>query len=91
MQPANMVHFLLNNHTYRVIGDLPLVNSSGTDYAGIARAAGVRDVVDIATRDELWDLLDDVGRSPRYVLAVVDIEPQEEWRKARPRASKGRR
>jgi sulfopyruvate decarboxylase subunit beta len=89
MQPANMVHFLLNNHTYRVIGDLPLVNSSGTDYAGIARAAGIRHVVDIATHDELLDLLEDVKENPHYVLAVVDIEPQEAWRKGPPKGIEG--
>jgi len=89
VQAPNLLHFLVNNRSYRVIGELPLVNSATTDYAGIARAAGIRNVVDVDGADALRKVVEQYRADPSYVLAVVDIESQEEWRTGPPKGIEG--
>jgi sulfopyruvate decarboxylase subunit beta len=89
VQAPNLVHFLINNRSYRVIGELPLVNSATTDYAGIARAAGLRNVVDIGSVEDIRAVLKQHRADPAYVFAVVDIEPQDEWRTGPPKGIEG--
>lgn len=40
--PPNMVHLVLNNEAYGVLNSHPIVNGTVTDYAGMARAAGIK-------------------------------------------------
>ncbi|MCW2697733.1 MAG: thiamine pyrophosphate enzyme-like protein [Modestobacter sp.] len=89
VQAPNLLHLMLNNHSYRVIGELPLVNADTTDYAGVARAAGIRRVVDVQTQDDLLAVLEQQRQDPAYTLAVVDIEPQDEWRTGPPKGIEG--
>jgi thiamine pyrophosphate-dependent acetolactate synthase large subunit-like protein len=88
-QPPNLLHFVLNNRSYRVIGELPLVNAATTDYAGIARAAGVRDAVDVTSVDELRKVVERHRREPGYLLAVVHVDSEEEWRTGPPKGIEG--
>src|SRR5207247_495083 len=41
--PANLRHFVLDNGVYQTVGGLPMVNRARTAYAGLARAAGIRE------------------------------------------------
>src|ERR1700742_1202582 len=39
--PKNLKHFVLDNRGYQTVSAVPMVNRELTDYAGIARAAGI--------------------------------------------------
>ena len=44
VQPANMKHFVLDNGCYGCLGSNPLVNGDRSDYAAMARGAGIANV-----------------------------------------------
>ena len=39
--PKNLRHFVIDNQVYQTVGGLPMVNQGRTDYAAIARGAGI--------------------------------------------------
>ncbi len=39
--PRNLKHFVIDNQVYQTVGGLPMVNQGRTDYAAIARGAGI--------------------------------------------------
>src|SRR5205814_5424599 len=39
--PKNLKHFVIENRVYQTVGALPMVNQGRTDYAAIARCAGI--------------------------------------------------
>ena len=39
--PKNLKHFVVDNQVYQTVGALPMVNQGRTDYAAIARGAGI--------------------------------------------------
>src|SRR5262249_4589912 len=39
--PKNLKHFVVDNQIYQTVGALPMVNQGRTDYAAIARGAGI--------------------------------------------------
>src|SRR5246127_1956368 len=52
-QPANLKHFVVDNQRYQTVDTMPMVNQDNSDYAMIARGAGIRQT---ATIDNLADL-----------------------------------
>ncbi len=75
--PKNLKHFVIDNQVYQTVGALPMVNAGSTDYAGLARAAGISathvidNVVDFEAR--LPDLIAQSG--PCFIVLRVDPEP----------------
>lgn len=41
-KPDNLIHFVVDNGCYQIIGGYPIVNSDLTDFARIAEGAGIR-------------------------------------------------
>src|SRR6266567_7985144 len=39
--PKNLKHFVVDNQVYQTVGALPMVNQGRTDYAALAKAAGI--------------------------------------------------
>ena len=58
--PGNLKHFVIDNQVYQTVGALPMVNRGLTDYAGIARAAGIRNT---RTIDNTADLDKELPRN----------------------------
>src|ERR1700726_4707676 len=52
-QPRNLKHFVVDNQRYQTVDTMPMVNQDNSDYAMIAKGAGIRQV---ATIDNLADL-----------------------------------
>ena len=40
-QPANLIHFVVDNGSYQIIGGYPVVRSGRSDFAALAKAAGM--------------------------------------------------
>src|ERR1700733_15160706 len=51
--PANLKHFVVDNQRYQTVDTMPMVNQDNSDYALIAKGAGIRQVTTI---DSLADL-----------------------------------
>ncbi len=75
-QPRNLVHFVLSNRVYQVLALHPLGNAARTDFAAIARGAGIeraytfRDVADF--RRDIDDILD----AGEFAFVVLEVEAE---------------
>jgi thiamine pyrophosphate-dependent acetolactate synthase large subunit-like protein len=72
-QPANMIHFLFSNRCYETSGKLPLVNSDRTDFAGIARAAGIESVHDFRDIETFREAGGGIARGGRYAFVNLEV------------------
>jgi thiamine pyrophosphate-dependent acetolactate synthase large subunit-like protein len=74
--PQNLKHFVVDNGVYQTVGAVPMVNPGRTDYAALARAAGIRHARTVSTveqlRQELPGMLAEVG--PSFMSLRVDPE-----------------
>ncbi|HLZ22783.1 MAG TPA: thiamine pyrophosphate-dependent enzyme [Ktedonobacterales bacterium] len=52
-KPGNLLHLVFDNESLLSVGGFPTATATGTDLAGIARAAGVPAVVEADTREDL--------------------------------------
>ncbi len=73
LQPVNLTHVVLNNHCYQSLRGTPLVNGGRTDYASVARAAGIADVHEVS---EPADLVRCVQARDRHTLIIADVAPR---------------
>jgi thiamine pyrophosphate-dependent acetolactate synthase large subunit-like protein len=75
-QPPNLVHFVLSNRVYQVLALHPLGNAARTDFAAIARGAGIeraytfRDIADF--RRDIDGILD----AGQFAFVVLEVEPE---------------
>jgi sulfopyruvate decarboxylase subunit beta len=69
----NLKHFVLANGCYGSTNELPFPQT--TDYAAMARAAGIARVYDFATLEGLAQALDEILAVPGYVFSVLHVEP----------------
>jgi sulfopyruvate decarboxylase subunit beta len=74
--PANLRHFVIDNGVYQTVGGLPMVNRGRADYAGLARAAGIRAVFAVKTNAELERELPGMlaGPGPSFMSIAVEAE-----------------
>lgn len=74
--PKNLKHFVVDNGVYQTVGAVPMVNARRSDYAGLARAAGIRQARTVETLEqlqrELPAMLAEVG--PSFMSLTVEPE-----------------
>lgn len=75
-QPANLVHFVVDNGCYQIIGGYPVVNAEQTDFAGMAKAAGMRRTFRFQGVQEFEAELDGILTAGRHSFVVLGVEPQ---------------
>jgi sulfopyruvate decarboxylase subunit beta len=73
-RPTNLVHIVWDNHQWAETGGQPTHTSTGTDLAGIAKAAGVPRVASVATLEAFEEALDQAIREDGPWCIVVDTE-----------------
>jgi thiamine pyrophosphate-dependent acetolactate synthase large subunit-like protein len=73
-QPPNMIHFLFSNRCYETSGQLPLVNAERTDFAGIAKAAGIESVYDFRETETFRSSIADIAGARRYAFVNLEVE-----------------
>jgi sulfopyruvate decarboxylase subunit beta len=72
--PRNLKHFVVDNQVYQTVGGLPMVNQGRTNYAAIARGAGIAQARTFEHADELAKAMPDIAaeEGPSFtVLRVV--------------------
>ena len=70
----NLKHFVISNRVYGSTNDLVMPFGATTDYAAMARAAGLERVYSFTTLEALSDGLADMLR-PGHSFAVLEVEP----------------
>jgi thiamine pyrophosphate-dependent acetolactate synthase large subunit-like protein len=75
-QAPNLRHFVVDNRIYQTVGGTPMVNHQYTDYAGIARAAGIRDTWTLESPQEVEGVLPDILATDGPTFAVLRVEPE---------------
>lgn len=79
VQPANLIHFVMENQLYEIPGGIPLPGVGKYNMAALARAAGLTRVYEF---DQLADFRKKVGSimrepGPTFVSLRVDTSPAE--------------
>jgi sulfopyruvate decarboxylase subunit beta len=74
--PKNLKHFVIDNQVYQTVGALPMVNQGRTDYAAIARGAGIARARTIETVDALETAMPGIAAEdgPSFTLLRVVAE-----------------
>ncbi len=72
-QPDNLKHLVVANHCYQTVGGLPMAGRRETDYAAIARGAGIREAITVRSLDEMRQALPRI-LAPGYLLTVLEVE-----------------
>ncbi len=71
----NLKHFVVSNRVYGSTNDLKHPFGDLTDYAAMARAAGINRVYDFSTVEGLGQGLDEMICDPGYAFGVLHVEP----------------
>ncbi len=71
----NLKHFVISNRVYGSTNDLGHPFGELMDYAGIAKASGIKRIYDFATLEGLGQGLDDMIKAPGHAFAVLHVDP----------------
>ena len=88
-QPANLKHFVVDNQSYQTVDTMPMVNQDNSDYALIAKGAGIRQV---ATIDNLADLekgMPAIAAAPGPYFIRLRVESEPDYQRAPPATYEG--
>lgn len=80
--PANLVHIVWDNHMWAETGGQPTHTATGTDLAGIARAAGIPQVATVSELNDFNAAIERALTEPGPWCIVVEVE--EAGRAGRP-------
>ena len=75
--PTNLKHFVVDNQVYQTVSAVPMVNRGVTDYAGVARAAGIPRTLTIDNVSDLEKAIPQivVSPGPYFIVLRVEAEP----------------
>jgi sulfopyruvate decarboxylase subunit beta len=74
-RPPNLVHVIFDNESLLSVGGFPTATSTGTDLAGVARAAGVPRTETPATIAEFAHAFTEARAARQLTTIVVKVEP----------------
>src|SRR5262249_39947942 len=72
-------HFVVDNQVYQTVGALPMVNQGRTDYAAIARGAGIVRTRTIESLDELEREMPKIASEDGPSFTVLRVEAETEF------------
>jgi thiamine pyrophosphate-dependent acetolactate synthase large subunit-like protein len=72
-RPANLVHIVLNNGVYELVGHVPTPQPQQFSITGVARAAGIEQVHELTTRAEADERLSGILAESGPVLLNVRV------------------
>lgn len=73
-RPRNLVHVIFDNESLLSVGGFPTATSTGTDLAGVARAAGVKAAKTVTGVDDFKAAFTDASRSGELSCIVAKVE-----------------
>jgi sulfopyruvate decarboxylase subunit beta len=72
--PPNLAHLVFDNESLLSVGGFPTATATGSDLAGIARAAGIPDAATVTDLDEFTAAATEAIRAPRLHCLVAKVE-----------------
>ncbi|MGA2945480.1 MAG: thiamine pyrophosphate-dependent enzyme [Xanthobacteraceae bacterium] len=87
--PKNLKHFLIDNRVYQTVSAVPMVNRELTDYAGIARAAGISRTLTIDNVPDLEQAVPEIMASPGPYFTVLRVEAEPTYLEVAPNDYEG--
>jgi sulfopyruvate decarboxylase subunit beta len=72
--PRNLVHVIFDNESLLSVGGFPTATSTGTDLAGVARAAGFQKALTVRTLDEFQSAAESAIDGDELVCIVAKVE-----------------
>ena len=88
-QPKNLKHFVIDNQVYQTVETMPMVNQDGADYAGMARAAGIKQVATIDNLADLESKLPGIVKAPGPYFVRLRVEAEPEYQRVPPAPYEG--
>ena len=73
-KPGNLLHIVFDNESMISVGGFPTATATGTDLAGIARAAGVPSVLEANAPDELRNAVSSALAKKTLTTIVSKVE-----------------
>lgn len=73
-RPDNLVHVIFDNESLLSVGGFPTATSTGTDLAGIARAAGVPAVTAVDKIEDFKSAFEEADRGKTLSCVVAKVE-----------------
>ena len=73
-RPRNLVHVVFDNESLLSVGGFPTATSTGSDLAGIAKAAGVPNTSTVATIDRFKNTLEGALKANDLFTIVAKVE-----------------
>jgi len=71
----NLKHFVVSNSVYGSTNELTLPFRRHADYAGMARASGLKRVYEFSDLQGLMANIDEIVRTPGHTFTVLNVEP----------------
>ena len=88
-QPQNLKHFVVDNQRYQTVDTMPMVNQDNSDYAMIARGAGIRQVTTIDNLADLERQTPAIVAAPGPYFVRLRVESEPEYQRAPPATYEG--
>ena len=73
-RPRNLVHVIFDNESLLSVGGFPTATATGSDLAGIAKAAGVPRTATVSTLDEFTRAFDEALAAGDLTTIVAKVE-----------------
>src|SRR3989440_8168055 len=73
-RPGNLVHVVFDNESLLSVGGFPTATSTGSDIAGIAKAAGVPRAATVRTMDAFTSAFDEALAANELTTLVAKVE-----------------
>lgn len=73
-RPRNLVHVVFDNESLLSVGGFPTATSTGSDIAGMAKAAGIPRTATVGTLDDFVAAFDDALASHELTTIVAKVE-----------------
>jgi sulfopyruvate decarboxylase subunit beta len=75
-RPQNLVHFVVDNGSYQIIGGYPVVHAGRGDFAAMARAAGFERTFRFSDAREFEGQVDGILGAGKHSLVVLDVKAE---------------
>jgi len=73
-RPPNLVHVVFDNESLLSVGGFPTATSTGSDLAGMARAAGIPHTATVQTLDDFVAAFDEALAADQLTTLVAKVE-----------------
>lgn len=74
--PRNLKHFVIDNRVYQTVSAVPMVNRALSDYAAIARGAGIARTLTVDNVADLENAVPQIMASPGPYFTVLRVEAE---------------